>query len=395
MTNLKYTRFFSIEWLVVSSIIVYQIDGFVLKHGTSGNIGNTKLVETLKAVTELIPEKNLEYDTTTISPLSEVPYISVLSGLEALYPPEDLQTRNAVSRTDGYWSFVREGSEPPQHLTYGEFDFFFFAELLDHASHYHNHGGNSESNHFSSSNSQSDGWDDKVFADIGSGTGRLVFGAAALHPGLKLCRGIELLPGIHDIAVENLHQCIKKEEETSVSNPTWHSSSASYLGSLGSSLQSTTSHMISTPSTNNNENKKYALPYSIPSHIHIPPSSHIPRDAELPLAPIDFECGSFEDPYLDFSNIDIAFAFSTCFVGDTLNRLSQALGRGCKPGTIIITTDYMLPLKGTIEPLEDHPNIPFGDYELELVEQMNGSCWLTGGTSTAYIHRVVKSLYKE
>ena len=390
MTKLKFTRCFSTEWLVAFLIIICQIDGFLVKHGTSRNMLGRKFVETLKAVTELIPETNVEYDATTISPLSGVPYVSVLSGLETLYPPEDLQTRNAVSRTDGYWSFVREGNEPPAHLTYGEFDFYFFAELLDQASYYHNNG-KSESNHYSL-NSQSDyqGWDDKVFADIGSGTGRLVFGAAALHPGFKLCRGIELLPGIHDIAVENLYKC-SREDEISASNPTWHSSSASYLGSLGSSLQNA-SHMISTSSPNN---KKYTLPYSIPSNIHIPPSAQIPRDSELPLAPIDFECGSFDDPYLDFSNIDIAFVFSTCMVGDTLDRLSQALGRGCKPGTIIITTDYMLTLKGTIESLEGHPNIPFGNYELELIEQTNGYCWLTGGKSTAYLHRVVKSLYKE
>mmetsp|Transcript_8255 Transcript_8255/g.17683 ORF Transcript_8255/g.17683 Transcript_8255/m.17683 type:complete len:217 (+) Transcript_8255:49-699(+) len=63
--------------------------------------------------------------------LSGVPYSSVQSGLDILYPPSQVFSRNAASRTDGYWKFIKEGEEPPVDLTYGEFDFWFFAELMD------------------------------------------------------------------------------------------------------------------------------------------------------------------------------------------------------------------------------------------------------------------------
>jgi hypothetical protein len=36
--------------------------------------------------------------------------------------------------------------------------------------------------------------------------------------------------------------------------------------------------------------------------------------------------------------------------------------------------------------------MPFGDYEIELLDKIDGWCWLMGGESTAYIHRVKRSL---
>jgi hypothetical protein len=101
----------------------------------------------------------------------------VESGLDVLFPPEDIGDRNFISRKDGYWSFVYKGEEPDKALVYGEFEVGFFAQLLDRAAH-----------HFSDS-SMDNNWDDRVFCDLGSGAGRLVIGAAALHPGWKLCRG--------------------------------------------------------------------------------------------------------------------------------------------------------------------------------------------------------------
>jgi hypothetical protein len=45
--------------------------------------------------------------------------------------------------------------------------------------------------------------------------------------------------------------------------------------------------------------------------------------------------------------------------------------------------------------LEDDESMPHGEYELELLEKVDGWCWLMGGESTAYIHRVKKSLWEE
>ena len=78
-----------------------------------------------------------------------------------------------------------------------------------------------------------------------------------------------------------------------------------------------------------------------------------------------------------------------------MQGLSKSFGRQCKPGTIIITTEFQLPLEGTIEPTEDDPQLRSGSYKLELVESIDGYCWLTGGESTAIIHRMVESLWEE
>ena len=50
----------------------------------------------------LLPETNPNFDPNTQS-LSLVPYSLVISGINALYPPNELSKRNAASRTDGYW----------------------------------------------------------------------------------------------------------------------------------------------------------------------------------------------------------------------------------------------------------------------------------------------------
>ena len=50
----------------------------------------------------LLPETNPNFDPNTQS-LSSVPYSLVISGINALYPPNELSKRNAASRSDGYW----------------------------------------------------------------------------------------------------------------------------------------------------------------------------------------------------------------------------------------------------------------------------------------------------
>lgn len=284
------------------------------------------------ASTDFVPQANPTVETNALS-LSGVSYESVLSGLNELYPPQGLHIRNAASRTDGYWKFISQGEEPPMDLTYGEFDFHFFAQLLDRAHHHY----------FQYAAQRPTSWDGKVFTDLGSGTGRLVLGAAALHPGWKVCRGIELLEGINNVAAENLSKC--KSE-----------------ASLG--------------------DNSYVLPYSCPQKVN----------SALVMAPVDLKCGSFDDPYEYLGDTDCAFVFSSCFSPELMEKLGRAIGRQFQPGSIIITTDYKLPLENRIDPVEGDASIPSGTYRLELVEKLDGWCWLTGGDSTAYIHRVVKSL---
>jgi len=381
---------------------------------------------------ELIEEENPEADKERWS-LSGVRYGSVFDSLNILYPPTDLEKRNAVSRSDGYWPFINSGEEPPKQFTYGEFDLYFFAELLDRAFDYYNE----------SQDVMSSTWNGKVFTDIGSGTGRLVLAAAALHPGWKLCRGVEVLEGIHNVAVETLRKCrleidVSSDEDVRDNNVTLSTKDASeshegadddttrwktfgapfdttqddydWLDQLKQQYDDTPPLEIAQDlygesesteedtSLNGIEENTHELKDAEEENMHIfilPAVSPEASDEMLCLAPIQFNCGSFEDPYEYIGDSDLIFVFSSCMSDAMMSSLSKAFGRQCKPGTIIITTDYALPVSGVIEPLEDDENMPSGPYTLDLLESIDGWCWLTGGQSTAHIHRVITSLWEE
>ena len=304
----------------------------------------------------LQPQSNPFANPDTMSS-SGVKYQNVFDGLTILYPPNGLDQRNAMSRTDAYWPYVQKGIPPPEELIYGEFDFYFFAQLLDRAITL------SDENLARPINGRDRNIPkQKIFCDIGSGTGRLVFAAATLHPQLfQLCRGVELLPSIHKIAVENLQQCFDKNAFAANQRPAQMDANSF-------------SPVVAT----------HALPASDGTDSLI----------LYPMAPIQFDCGSFDDPYnIYYGDADIIFIFSSCMGSDLVqHKLAQALGRQCRIGTIIITTDYMLPLSGYIPPNQNDERIPHGDYRLKLLESIDGWCWLTGGASTAHIHLVEQSL---
>jgi SAM-dependent methyltransferase len=195
---------------------------------------------------------------------SGVSYQQVTEGLDLLYPHTELASRNAASRTDGYWPFVRQAnSEPPLEYTYGEFDAIFFAELLDQAAAY-----------------LGESFDGKIVCDVGSGTGRLVVAAAALHPRLTKVRGVEILPGIHQVAVNIVARCSANRQ--------------------------------------------------------LPPR-------QLPLAPMELICGSISDAtVVDISDVDVFFIASTCMPPAVLLEIANAIGRRCCNGTLVITTDQEL-----------------------------------------------------
>lgn len=243
----------------------------------------------------LLPQENPQLDLGQMS-TSDVSYREVFDRLQELFPPKALDERTASSRSDGYWPYLQSGRDPPKQYTYGEFDFFFFAQLLDKVS-------------------QRRDDEFRVFTDIGSGTGRLVIAAALLHPSLR-CRGIEILSGIHEVAQQ-----------------------------MSSGIDNT-----------------------------------------------EFVCGSFEDPYLYFGDSDVIFCFSSCMGDDLIAKLSVAVGRQCRPGTVVITTDKPLDLEGTVPRIPNDDRVPHGKFKMELIDVVDGYCWLTGGSSTAYIHSVVQSL---
>lgn len=236
--------------------------------------------------------------------LAGVVYLDVLAGLDRLYPPTDYAQRNAVSRAGGYWPYIKDGEEPPLELTYGEFDLPFFAEIIDKAV------------EFDSAST----WEGKTFCDIGSGTARLVVSAAALHPGLRLARGVEFLTSCHDYGVDIVAKC------------------------------------------------NSVLP--------------VADDRGLPMAPIELTNGSIGDPETFVGDVDVFFISSSAMPSEVLDMISKAVGKQCKPGTIVVSTDYEIPREGVID---GKP------YRLDLLETMDGYCWIVGGKSTAYFYRLVQS----
>ncbi|KAL3761247.1 hypothetical protein ACHAWU_009973 [Discostella pseudostelligera] len=335
----------------------------------------------------LIPETNPNFNSNATS-LSGVQYSQVISGIDALYPPIELMNRNARSRTDGYWKYVERGEKPPQEFTYGEFDIDFFGMLLDRSWEYFVEGMEMSSSSTTSDDDfvvdykqqqhsigvTSTPWANRTFCDIGSGAGRLVLTAAALHPSWKLCRGIEILNGLHNMSVSIANSCRIDDDATE----------RQWLG------------------MNDGEDFQFALhiPYNNESgDADAIPSSTSSSDTcttkYLPLAPIEFACGSFTNPYEYLGDIDCAFVFSSCMKPDIVRDLSAAIGRQCKPGTIVITTEFPLFLQGSVDPVENDASMPHGPYEIQLLEKIDGWCWLLGGESTAYIHRVKTSLWED
>jgi hypothetical protein len=306
----------------------------------------------LESAQTLIPENHTHPDLDVMS-LAGVRYGRVADFLHGLYPPQELEHRNALSRTDGYWPFLKNGKNPPKGLTYGEFDFFFFAQVLDQARAYFECQDNSNGQ------PRRPDWEDKVFVDIGSGVGRLVFAASALHPNWKQCRGIELLPGIHREAVSKLQWYTSRMHE------------ANDVVEDGTDLRRDR-HMRG-DCVGSDENGSDT------------------KNSQLWLSPIEFVCGSFDDPYNFIGDADCIFVFSSCMPEETTDSLAKVIGRQCRPGTIIITTERMLTLEGSSEPVNDDGRIPFGPFRLSLMGKMDGWCWLTGGASTVFFHKVVES----
>ena len=331
----------------------------------------------------------------------------VEQSLEVLYPTTELDTRNSLSRTDGYWKYIREGKDPPTNLIYGEFDIQFFAEILDRTSH-----------HFQSFATGSEydkkGWDDRVFADFGSGAGRLVLGAAALYPKWKLCKGIEILPGIHKLAREKLELCrITNDGEFSkttskYSIPISKSSNDTPSSSIKvKSRSSASAYALSLQATSNPSSSRFFdesdrvmdtnescldLELNTASFDEEIYNNHNYDQSGLPIAPIEFICGSFDDPYVHLGDVDLVFCFSSCFPDGVIEVVSRGVGR-CRPGTILVTTDYEPPLEGYLPPVSNDVRVPHGYYRLEKIESIDGACQVVGGQTRAHIYRVAESTW--
>ena len=185
-----------------------------------------------------------------------------------LYPASDYSMRNAASRTDGYWPFVSAKQDVPISLTYGEFPLPLFTRAVDRACELAGLAG---------------GRAGATFADIGSGSGRLVLWAACTHE-WKEVHGVELLPSLHAEALRRLD-------------------SARELHALRDGLALQTERIV-------------------------------------------LSKGSFEDPtVLPWRDVDVAFAYTTAFPHDeagVLTELTEALVPRLARGCLVCTTDYRL-----------------------------------------------------
>jgi Histone methylation protein DOT1 len=297
--------------------------------------------------------------------------------LHELYPPSKLAGRNALSRTDGYWRYVQQGLAPPASLTYGEFDLYALVQLLEEAI------GilRSEPRTHKSSSC----WHDCVFTDLGSGTGRLVLAAAALYP-WKLCRGIELLPGLHQTAV-----AMAQERDATI-------------------LRNTAAAATSAPHRRHPPDAAAVRPHH--NHQHgtaVAAAAVVGTSSPVYLtgSAVELLCGSFAEPRtaVYFGDSDCIFSFSTCMNGPTMDLMGQAIRRQCRPGTIVITTDYRLPetSAGSGSSDDDDDDEPWwldndssttrkrrrSRKRIRLLKEIPTYCQLVGGECTAFLHQVV------
>ena len=146
----------------------------------------------------------------------------------------------------------------------------------------------------------------------------MVLAAAALHPTLALSRGVELLPSLHDTAVDAARQ----QQQ----------------------------HMLATTTA-------------------------------AVVAPVQLVCASFEDAC--FADSDCVFCFSTC-MKDVLESLAHTIVQQCRPGTVVITTDYALPAAAAVR-RNDSSSV-----QIQQVQERSTGCALIGGDCMVYFHRVEK-----
>lgn len=406
-------------WSTAAVVILSIADGFVINSCSSFS-SSFQLQRGETSIPLAAYSSNAEISSGGVA------YQDVINGMDELFPPKGLDQRIALSRKDGYWPFISSGDEPPQQFVYGEFEVDFLARVLDRAV-----VELSASHH-----------DDEItFCDLGSGTGRLVLATAALYPSWKLCRGIELLQGIYDQAVVHLESCrfshSQKEmaipesdppsppasstmDQFSSSPPPQDGAQMEYLKQFQRYSAAATSSSPSDDWLNQQlatledgkKNDGLILPNTTLSSLKeendedrsteasVPTEDanngacgeyrlRIRNNDALPMAPIEMTCGSFDDPYCFYGDSNIVFCFSSAMPSQIMIQLARSVGRQCVPGTIVLTTEYQLPLGGAIL---DETDTTIGQYKFEMIETMTGPCNAVGGESLVYIHRVVESM---
>lgn len=111
--------------------------------------------------------------------------------------------------------------------------------------------------------------------------------AAALHPGWKLCRGIEILEGIHNVAMENVNKCPPSSSSSALEHDKMEESRAHTPRlPLRGDLSNNDGVASPIPSPKGKENEQATIENTI----------------RLPMAPLEMIRGSFDDPYQYFAD---------------------------------------------------------------------------------------------
>ncbi|CAM9289307.1 unnamed protein product [Choristocarpus tenellus] len=232
----------------------------------------------------------------------------VLEALDILFPEQSDEKVDGASELASYDDRMSAGREAQGYLstgqlvpaavidgalTYGEFDFSFFASVVrDCLSIY---ADESENGSLEAEARK------RVFCDLGSGCGRLVIGQALAWP-WRCCKGIEKVEALHNMGMSALGVAKKLAEGEKQSG--------------GEAL-----------------------------------SPEALKSLEQ-MSPCDLLLGDANDPdEVELSDVDILFCYCTAFParGDMLTELSYTLGHQLRPGTLVITTDRRLASDGPWE----------------------------------------------
>ena len=159
-------------------------------------------------------------------------------------------------------------------------------------------------------------------------------GAAALHPEWKLCRGIEILQGISDVAQTKLESC--REQDSSVSDDMVTEEEQEDEDEWVENEHG----LLVKKEVTQEETETIPVDDDV---LDKPPTYSLPVGEDndrLPLAPVEFVCGSFEDPYLYFGDVDCVFCFSS-FLISLFNSFSVIFNNVSEPD-ISLSTSFLL-----------------------------------------------------
>ena len=82
--------------------------------------GREMLSSIILAFVVLFTLSSSAYVTIITPQRSSIALFSAYEAVDKMFDPDAVESRNAASRTSGYWRYVQKGKDPPLEFTYGE-----------------------------------------------------------------------------------------------------------------------------------------------------------------------------------------------------------------------------------------------------------------------------------